>query len=736
VQVESALSARSHLSGGRVVLATYSAAIFCGASLVFLIQPMVAKMALPLFGGTPAVWNTALLFFQAVLLGGYAYAHASTRLLGLRRQPMVHLLFLLAPLAVLPLALPANAAPSGTVAPALWLLYVLAVSVGLPFFVVTTASPLLQRWFSSVDHAASADPYFLYAASNAGSLLALIGYPLVVEPNLTLQQQSKLWTGLYLVFVLLSVACAWLLARSRTERPVAAAVVAEPSERIAWATRFRWVLLAFVPSSLMIGVTSFISTDIAAVPLLWVLPLSIYLLTFIFAFSGRSILGVGTAARVLPVIVVVSLIIDPDLYAFPIVAVILAHLAVLFVAAMLAHGSLAAGRPGAAHLTEFYLLVSVGGVLGGVFNALLAPVMFNTVLEYPIALVLALLLRPAAQKARSERRYGWTLDFILPFLYLLGVIAVVAITADGHLAVVAALAGMLIFARRPIRFAATCACMLALLNLANSSALMLDRTFFGVTKVLETSTQMHQLVSGTTVHGMQSYRGGHPSDEPISYYMRSGPVGQLFDGLQQSAPFRQVGVIGLGGGALAAYGRDGQTFTYYEIDPAVIRVASDPRYFTYLRDSRATVRTVVGDGRLELAKAPDAAYDLLVLDAFSSDSVPAHLLTREALQLYLSKLQPGGAIVMNLSNRNLDLEPVISAEARELGLAGLSQTDLAVSDAQRRAGKLESRWIVLARTRADLGPLVNDSRWHELAAPGDLWTDDFSNIIDTIRWFG
>ncbi|MBA2691872.1 MAG: hypothetical protein H0U65_05180 [Rubrobacter sp.] len=410
----------------RAMLFVFGAAICLGASLVFLVQPMVAKMILPILGGSPAVWNTSMVFFQAALLAGYAYAHFSIRAFGLKRQPKIHLVVLVLPVIALPLALPAWAEDVNG-PPALWVLALLAVAVGGPFFVAATASPLLQRWFSATGHPDAHDPYFLYAASNVGSLLALVGYPLVIEPNLSIPAQTWLWSGGYVVFALLVAGCMLVLRRrgmygfdseeadtpeSSDSNPSAS----EPYVPLFWRTRLWWVFLAFMPSSLMLGVTTYLTTDVAPVPLLWVVPLGLYLLSFIFVFSRRvvlSSLSVRAARWALPALAVGLALLFFDVVYMPLWMVFALHLATLFAAAMVAHVRLASERPPPSRLTEFFLLVSVGGVLGGIFNALVAPQIFDSLLEYPIVVVLLLLVMPAIRRPHLPGKLRWAEEAVL-----------------------------------------------------------------------------------------------------------------------------------------------------------------------------------------------------------------------------------------------------------------------------------------------------------------------------------
>ncbi|MDQ3778750.1 MAG: fused MFS/spermidine synthase [Actinomycetota bacterium] len=710
---------------------------------MFLVEPMIAKMVLPSFGGSPAVWITAMVFFQAVLLLSYAYAHASARILGPRAQPLVHLSLLLLVVAALPVGQHLAAPPAGD-SPALWLLGILAVAVGAPFFAVASASPVLQRWFASTNHASARDPYFLYVASNVGSLLGLVAYPLVVEPRLSLSDQAALWSGGYLVFAALSVACGVLAIRrsSAAEHVTAVRVGDDATARISWRVRLRWLGFAFVPVSLMLGVTSFISTDVAAVPLIWVLPLAVYLATFIVSFSRRPILSVGTAARALPLVVLALVPTLLNLVTLPIAIVIPLHLAALFLAGVVAHGRLASERPPAARLTEFYLLLSLGGVLGGVFNALLAPQLFEFVAEYPLLLIAALLLAPFAPGAREagSSARARRLKLAAQAMAFVPIAIVAGHTAHGAgLTTGRVVAGGAVFAlvgiaarRSPRTFLVAGVLGIVVASLG-SGGMYAERTFFGVYRVIETKEGDHLLAHGTTLHGREGFVDGRLG--PTTYYARTGPVGDVFRELQRRERFGRVSLIGLGVGTLAEYARPGQSFTFYEIDPAVVEIARDPRLFTFLSRSRADVEIVVGDGRLKLADARDRSTDLLVVDAFSSDSIPVHLLTREAVSLYFAKLEPDGVAIFNISNRQLALEPVVAAVAGDLGLSAASRLDDRVSPRERERGKTGSHWVAVARRAARLQPLVA-SGWKPLAASDGVRprSDDFSNILSVIRW--
>jgi hypothetical protein len=715
-------------------LALFVTTVFLGAGLVFAVQPMVAKMLLPSFGGASSVWAVSLVFFQATLLAGYAFAHVSLRLLGARRQTAVQIGLLLVPLAALPIAVGSGASTVDD--PNLRLILALTIGTSLPFFAVTTASPVLQRWFSATGHSSGGDPYFLYAAGNAGSLLGLLLYPLLIERALPLDEQARAWAIAYTLFVLLAGACAWrvLSSRGSTDQSVRAAPVSVP---LTWPRRLRWVLLAAIPSSLMVGTTTHLSTDVAAVPLLWVIPLALYLLTFVLAFARRERLSLRTVSRCSVVTSLVAIFSLLPIVTLPIWALVSIHGLNLFFLALLIHRRLAVDRPPADRLTEFYLLLSVGGVCGGAFNALLAPIIFPTVAEYPIAIVAALFLRPRPARVRgSSQRLRRSLDILL-VLVLVWVILGAATQFErselfARLFLFAMVGVVALFARRPTPFALGCAALLAL-TVVPHPALHGDRTFYGVLRVEQDGT-FHKLIHGTTVHGVEDF-ARQRLGEPLSYHSRRGPLGQMF--ARMGSRFDDVAVIGLGAGAAAAYGAEGDAFTFFEIDPEMARVASDPKLFSYMTNSAADTRVVIGDGRLKLAVEPDTSYDAIVMDAFSSDSVPMHLLTVEAFELYLEKLRPDGVIAFNISNRYLDLEPVVAGIARRLELSGVSQHHPFPKKDYERTGIASSRWVVVARDAGTIDPLRGDKRWKLLSTTPELpvWTDQSSNILDVTHWF-
>lgn len=723
---------------------------------------MVAKMILPLLGGSPSVWNTCLFFFQFVLLVGYGYAHLTTFWKS-RFQPILHLGLMLIPGVLLPIVVQSGWTPPLNANPVIWLLLLLIQTVGLPFLLVSTSAPLLQRWFTQTNHPASQNPYVLYAASNLGSLLGLISYPLLIEPTLSLTQQSKLWAGGYALLVLLTLVCAVQVWRSQPipKTESLADFEKSPSSRVEEAEtelprleetptliqQGRWVVLAFVPSSLLLGVTTYLTTDIASVPFLWAVPLALYLITFVLAFARQPQLPAPALLTLMPLVFtgLVGLfllqITQPAWVIMPL------HLAGFFVAANVFHGELARTKPDPAHLTLFYFWIAVGGVLGGWFNAIAAPLIFSTVLEYPLMLALSLLLLP---QFIPDETMGSGFRRTLPFgvglllaMLLIGFNPQLFSSSWLSTAIALGLTGAiaLLFSIQPVQLVVALILVFLLNQFALPSMggiLANERSFFGVYRVLNLAPREGQagyrsLLHGTTLHGKQSLDLARRR-EPLTYFSRTGPIGQFFQAFN-SDRFSHVAILGLGAGSLAAYAAPGQEWTFYEIDPTDVTLAQ--KYFTFLQDAPASTKVVLGDGRLALQQAGDRSYDLLVMDAFSSDSIPVHLVTKEAVQVYLSKLKEDGLLIINISNRYLNLEPVLGALAEELGLASLKQLDLNVPEAERKLGKSPSHWVILAKQPASFGSLLNEPSWQPLekSASAPVWTDDFSDIFRIVRAF-
>ena len=718
----------------------FTATTFTASALVFLVEPMFAKMVLPKLGGSPAVWNTCVLFFQTTLLAGYLYAHVTTRRLGARRQAVVHLVLMIAALAFLPLTLGAEYPPVGS-NPVWWLLITMTARLGLPFLAVSTMAPLVQRWFATMPGPSRSDPYFLYVASNVGSMLALLAYPFVLEPFWGTRVHTELWLAGYVLLLALVSGCAWSVHRRGHELE---RTVRHTANVVAWRRRAQWMALACIPSSLMLGVTTHISTDLAAIPLLWVLPLAAYLLTFILAFSTRAWIPEKLLATALPLsAAAVMLSIIFQVHAPWVISV---HVIAFFFAALGCHTALVRARPDVDHLTEFYVWLSFGGMLGGVFNTLVAPQLFNGIYEYPVVLALACLARPAPG-FRSGRFEPWgvvAIGLAVPFMVFTGAWGLRRFMPDAPLAVVLIRASVIpailfVLANRTLVFNALILFIALLIPIAGAGRSTLgqlvfaDRSFFGVLRVIEGPDRAYHLLQhGSTVHGRQNLPAG-TSCEPESYYNTRGPVGDLF---RSAGPFATVGVVGLGSGALSCYAEPGTVWTFFEIDPLVERIARDPALFTFLQNARGQIDVKIGDGRKTLEEAVVASFDLIVIDAFSSDAIPIHLLTREALHLYLSRLKPGGMIALHISNRFLRLEPVVAAVVSANGLTGRAKLEDRVPAADAAHGRYESDWVVITTNEERFTALDARPGWRPLKADARVgaWTDDYSNLLKSIQW--
>ncbi|HXT16244.1 MAG TPA: fused MFS/spermidine synthase [Gemmatimonadaceae bacterium] len=729
----------------------FIAAIFLNSALLFWLEPLFGKTVLPLLGGTPAVWNACILFYQTALLAGYAWAHAADKI-GIRRHALMHLALALAALAFMPFAVARSLLPPPSDRPLGWLLMVLVSSVGLPFVVVAANGPLLQRWYSRSGAKGARDPYFLYAASNLGSFASLLLFPVVLEPNLTLSQQGRGWRVVYVITLLFAGAAALVLRRMPARLapdPTPAANDIIPIRR-----KLYWVSLSAIPSSLMLGVTTYIAAEVASIPLVWIVPLALYLATLVAAYGATDKLRRaldGVFARELSARAAIATIGTLALFAVPCAivyvewgargAVVVAHLMLFTIAALICHVQLAADRPSAAHLTNYYLWSAAGGALGGAFNTLIGPALFTSVLEYPIALTAVLTVLPARGSKRPSA--AWS-DVAWAVVIGVATTAIALVLRWSHaelpfsprlLLGVPALA-CLGFSGRPLRFGGGLVAVV-LASAAFPSEIgnvqYASRNFFGVHRVLlDERHGFRWLTHGVTIHGGERLRDSL-SPKPLTYYTPVGPVGDIFRAYGMSRPNMRIGVIGLGAGAMLFYGRRDQDWTFYEIDPGVTEIAENPRYFGFLARSRSKYRVVAGDARLSMQTETGAPYDMLVLDAFSSDAIPTHLLTREALRLYLSRLAPGGLLVMHISNRFFDLSPVVARLASDARLAGAIRVD-GLPDDLEDTGVFGSRWAVLARDPSQLAPLAALG-WQPLVSGGRLrvWTDDYSSVLPLLR---
>ncbi len=737
-------------SRNQLVLSVYTSAIFLSALLLFSVQPLFTKMVLPRLGGSPAVWSVAMVFFQALLLAGYAYAHLLMQIRNRVIPVAIHIVLLLVAMAGLPLSIASGWGDPPTSGYAVWLLGLFAVSIGLPFFALAANNPLLQAWFVRTGHPAGPDPYFLYASSNIGSFLALLSYPVLLEPMFTLHTQDVMWTWGYGLLIVLIAACGLLLLRSPAlaEADMQTEETTEPPP--AWALRARWIFLAAVPSGLLIAVTAHISTDVAAAPLLWVLPLSLYLLTWVLVFQSRPLLPHKWMLMIQPLAIAGVVILLAVGGEQNLLLTLGGHQLCFFLIAMTCHGELARTRPAAKYLTGFYVALSFGGMLGGLFAGLIAPFTFSWIAEYPILLALAALCRPAS----NERLPRWS-RWYWPFLAVLAVVLIApAFHASGKLWVwfedhrvwvaggVGVLAALLALALNANRWKifATVVVALVLIRVYPSDDGRVEtvRSFFGVHKIVVTRNgQYHVLMHGTTIHGAEKFFNDDGSPvtgrpEPISYYHKDGGIGQAIAAVRErkAAPLR-VAVIGVGSGTLACAAEPGESWKFFEIDQTMVDAARDPRYFNYINSCQPDLKPVIGDARLTFAREADGIYDLIIVDAYSSDAIPIHLATAQAMKIYRDKLAPQGAVVMHVSNRHLELESVVVgiAEANEL------KSWVYNEDSGRDDEYIFSTDVVVsARDEADVGSLASSEKWTETEPTEGqrVWTDDYSNILGAV----
>ena len=729
--------------------------ILVGSFLLFQVQPMVARMVLPKLGGAPAVWNSAMLVYQALLLGGYAYAHWLGRFT-VQRQAMIHVALFLVAALWLPIGI-AQIAPPGPGQEALWVPLLLLASIGPVFLVVSAQAPLMQRWFAADPRAG--DPYYLYAASNLGSFVGLISYPALVEPNLPLAAQSWGWTAGYALLVLLVAASAAARWHGRAAEAASDAVsIDEP--RLTWRRLLHWLFIAAVPSGLMLSTTTHLTTDIVAMPLLWVLPLGLYLLSFVIAFS--------TMDRLTEIITFIAPAVLLAVGGLALLStgggsmlIALASLLMLFVIATALHGYLYHLRPATQHLTLFYLVMSAGGVLGGLFAALFAPLIFDWVYEHPLLTLAAAMLLPLPAIFPWDK---W-LKLGAPTVRM-AVVLLVAIAAfaswrmvggwSGRLDDDVAIWGFGIFAIGLLviswRWAYVTILALLMVGVGGWNTVQESftgdrvRSYFGVYTVTNYPGQkQRRLAHGTTLHGLQRTDPAHRR-EPTTYYGPKSGVGlTLAQAEALAGPDAAVGIVGLGAGTLACYRRPGQRWTIFEIDPVMVDIARDPEKFTFLSDCAGDTPIVIGDARLKIAEQPAARFDVLVIDAFSSDAIPLHLLTKEAIGIYQRALKPDGILLIHISNRFFGLEPVLAEEARARGWRAAIRLD--PGPVEDGIGDLTaSNWVALTTTPQRMRQLTGglrprekageDGAWVPLNARAgfERWTDDYASTLPVLMW--
>jgi hypothetical protein len=728
----------------------FAPTLFLSAFLLFCCQPMVGKMMLPLLGGAASVWITCVLFFQLMLLTGYGYAHVLERFASLRGQILIHSGMMIAALLFLPIEFAGRPDETASQYPTLWLLGQLIKSVGVPFCIVSTTAPLLQNWLSKTPNPSGRDPYFLYAVSNAGSLIALIAYPVLIEPQLGVTVQSWVWVAGYAALVLLVfLAAALIWKHLKSKEPdveaEAAAAALHRADAPSWRMRLYWIAAAFLPSALMLAVTNHILVNLASVPFLWIIPLAVYLVTFMIAFGRRMRISPGRLAQILPVVL---LLLFPFVVANrPAPARLMwylmgAHIVILFAGALLCHTALAARRPSPRHLTEFYVWMAVGGAIGGAFTAVVAPSIFSSVIEYPLLVAMIAFFRDTRDPDESFNGSDLMWPAALGFLAI-GASRLLhwanvdvftdlktAISVNAVLILVAYL-----FRHRRFRFAIAMIVLIGSYHrllpqfLGASEMLYVTRDFFGVKGVkFDLNSNSRRLLHGDTLHGIES-QDPSLSGQPLSYYHETGPVGDVMKMLAARAD-QHIGVVGLGTGSMAGWTAPNRRITFFDIDPQIYDIAHG--YFTFLRRCADNCNVVIGDGRLSIEKLNDGQLDLLLLDAFSSDSIPAHLVSREAILMYLTKLKPNGMIMFHVSNRYMDVESLISAAVIDASLIGLVRYD----NNEEYVGKTSSDYVIAAKNLQALGLLVHNSSWSPVRKPEGIepWTDDYSNMLDIVRW--
>ena len=708
----------------------FTLGIFTGSFLLFLVQPMLARMALPRLGGAPAVWNSAMLVYQGLLLGGYAYAHFLGRF-GTRTQVGVHLAVLLLAGLTLPLSLAAGSPPASA-DPILWVPWLLLISVGPLFFAISAQAPLLQRWLA----VGGLNPYPLYVASNLGSFCGLVAYPLLLEPLVGVAENSLWWSWGYGVMLLLVAACGLPLLRTDHAPPAR-----EAAPRLPASTFIRWALIAAVPSGLMLSTTLHLTTDVAPMPLLWVVPLGLYLLSFTIAFSERrGAANFCTAAAPFALLLAAAMLFVMSGAMLPLV--VLTAILAMFLAACALHARLYDQRPEPAHLTLFYLAMSVGGVIGGLICALFAPLLFDWTYEHPLLIVAAAFLLggrqplPAIAELMRSERAGRILLLVILLLLAGSFLAAMEskVTLLALLSSVGAGLASLALGRARLFAFALATVMLAgggFKQIHDSVTGQMTRSYFGVYRVSDDYDGQRMLVHGTTTHGVQLLGTPQRERTPTSYYWQGSGVGRVMSSLPAIAGQNaRVGVVGVGLGTLGCYSRPGQSWTLFEIDPTVIDIARGPG-FHYLRDCLPSARVVIGDARLKLDEAAPASFDILVIDAFSSDAIPMHLLTKEAFAIYKRVLRPGGVLMIHISNRHLELRPVVRTGGESVGMAGL----LASAAGEPLLRGYESTWTALSSDPATLARVraTEPDLWVSLPLGRRVhWTDDHASILPVV----
>ena len=728
------------------LVGVFTLSIFLSATLLFSVQPLFAKLVLPLLGGSSSVWNTAMVFFQGMLLGGYIYAHLISKYLKLPLQILCHTVILSLGLFFLPLAIASGWTPPEGGAQAYWLIGLFAVSVGMPFFAISANAPLLQRWFSRTAHKDADDPYFLYAASNAGSLLSLCLYPILFEPLLRLQAQTELWAKGYWALIAVILAAGVFAALHQKTQNITIEKAAAPAKAVTHKQRLFWIFLAFIPSSLMLGVTSHMANNIASAPFLWIIPLALYLLTFVIVFAKKPIVTPTQLAKFFPWVILVALIAGFVLKLFVLISIGLS-LICYFIIALLCHGRLVEARPDVANLTEFYIWMSFGGVLGGIFNALIAPAIFPNVYEYLIILIAAQFAVPPKthrsfeeikSKAITLAKYAIPGVIIYKGLALLGLDARIGAFLGGGLFLLG-LSRMRGQTKTFFLDLGILAALVMILPTLYHKPILTDRSFFGVLHVKEVQSEhglVHKFIHGDTIHNYQ-FRDPTKRKIPLAYYAPGNTFDMAMQAARIDSPNMTIAMVGLGAGAMACYEKPGDSWTYYEIDPAVVDMATNPDYFSFMADCATAPDIRIGDARMTLEALAPASQDMIVIDAFSSDSIPTHLLTTEALALYRSKLKADGLIFFHTSNRVMDVASVVVRLADEAGLASRYVETSDFSDKEYGEFYIASTGVLIGQQSRIMTATQSVPDWKILVPSKSVkaWSDDYSSIIGSIKSF-
>jgi hypothetical protein len=716
-----------------VYFCAFAALSLGGSLLLFLVQPLVAKMALPQLGGNPAVWNSALVAYQVMLLAGYAYAHGLQRLT-FRYQLLVHLMLLVLSTFWLPIAFSVAQVPTGK-SLILWVPWQIGVAVGPMFVLLAAQAPLLQSWLRQ--NGSNETPYGLYVWSNLGSFAGLLAYPLLVDPIASLTLQRTLWSWGFAGFVAGMAALALVLLRYESAHsdkllPSINGSTHWPN----WQQGLKWLVLAAIPSALILATTTHLTTDIMALPLLWVLPLALYLLSFVIAFSSNSHLVSSLAQRAqLPLALLGIVALSTD--AFEVEVTGLASSVFLFLASIAIHRKLFEERPTQSGLTAFYLILSAGGALGGMLVAVVAPLVFDWSYEFPLLVVAAIAI--AHSQATTSK------SVLAIFLVIAALALFASVTFDwyrlsqGWLTVAFAMLALLVGKRRtPMLIVSICAA----LSLSVSDAMFLSRyglhqrSFFGIYTISDNDDgTLRMLTHGTTTHGVQQLAPEH-TIEPTGYFGNKSGVGLVLGQTHVLfGPNARIGVIGMGAGTLACYASEGQSWTFYEIDPLVVDIAMRQGWFTYMTNCASNAQIKLGDARLTLSKQQVQSLDMLVMDAFSSDAVPTHLLTAEAFDIYDRVLAKNGAVLIHVSNRYLNVEPVLASEAKARGWSA-ALLQFQPSELETKKGERASVWLMLTKTPTVLAQITRNGEWREINAAEEFrrWTDEYGSVSSLIKW--